>query len=204
MKSLIVVDIQNDFCPGGALAVPEGDQVVDKTNQLIPYFNLILATQDWHPPGHDSFASVHNKQVGEIIDLYGVQQVLWPDHCVQNSWGSEFHPELKTNHFQKIFQKGIHQKIDSYSGFFENDRSTKTLLDSFLKENSVKEVYILGLATDYCVKYTVLDALNLGYKTFVIIDACRGVELNPGDVEHSIQEMSQTGANIINSKEILP
>ena len=202
MKTLILVDIQNDFCPGGALAVSTGNEVVPIANQLMPKFDLVVATQDWHPAGHKSFASQNNKSIGDVFDLNGIQQIAWPDHCIQNTHGAEFVAELNTNHITKIFPKGTDTEIDSYSGFFDNDHRNATGLGAFLKEKNGTEVFIMGLATDYCVKFTALDAIKLGFKTKLIIDGCRGVELSPGDIETAITEMKNAGVEIVRSTEI--
>lgn len=203
MKALILVDIQNDFCPGGALAVKEGDQIIPAINKLQNKFNLVIATQDWHPAEHESFAKKHNKSPGELIDLYGIEQILWPDHCVQNTRGADFHPGLELKQINKIIQKGANSKVDSYSGFFENDQKTATELKNYLKEQKVTEVYICGLATDYCVKFTALDAQNLGFKTNVISDLCRAVNLSPDDEEKALQEMKNSGVSIIKSRDLI-
>lgn len=197
-KVLTLVDIQNDFVPGGALAVPNGDEVVPVANRVMPNYNLIVATQDWHPANHQSFASQHSgKNVGDVIDLEGLKQVLWPDHCVQGTHGAELVDELNQKLINKIFHKGTDPNIDSYSGFFDNDHRKSTGLGDFLKQQRVDEVYILGLATDYCVKYTVLDSIKLGFTTHVILEGCRGIDMNPGDCERAINEMKQAGAIMI-------
>ena len=203
MKTLILVDIQNDFCPGGALAVSEGNEVVGIANQLMPKFDLVVATQDWHPANHKSFASQNSDvSIGEVFNLNGIQQIAWPDHCIQNTHGAEFVAELNTNHITNVFPKGTDTEIDSYSGFFDNDHRNATGLGAFLKEQNVTEVFVLGLATDYCVKFTALDAIKLGFKTKLVIDGCRGVELNPGDIETAITEMKNAGVEIVRSTEI--
>jgi nicotinamidase/pyrazinamidase len=196
-KALIIVDVQNDFCPGGALAVREGDQVVPIINALQRGFDLVVATQDWHPADHLSFASQHTKHnVGDRMTLFGLDQILWPDHCVQGSVGAEFVENLNLRPVRKVFRKGTDREIDSYSGFYDNGRRKATGLGAYLKEHTVKEVYIVGLATDYCVKYTALDALNLGFKTHLIKDACRGVDLDPGDSERALSELQSQGIEI--------
>ena len=204
MNALLVVDIQNDFLPGGALAVPDGDRVVPIINRLMDHFDLVLATQDWHPPGHGSFAASHpNRQPGDVIDLNGIPQVLWPVHCVQHSAGAAFSAELRTDRFAKIFQKGIDPNIDSYSSFFDNAKLRSTGLGDYLRQRGVQEIFVCGLATDYCVKYSVLDSKYLGIRTHVIEDACRGVNLRPDDSKDAIAEMRAAGASIIDSGEIL-
>ncbi len=202
MKALIIVDLQNDFCPGGALAVKEGDHVVPVINKLQPQFDLIVATQDWHPKDHLSFARNHGKSIGEVIELEGMKQVLWPDHCVQNTRGAQLVDGLDKKRIDRVFQKGTDKRIDSYSGFFDNGHKKATGLGDYLKQKNVKEVYVTGLATDYCVKFTALDAAQLGFKTTVIEDACRGVNLNEDDVPRAIAEMKQAGVEIITSKEL--
>jgi nicotinamidase/pyrazinamidase len=204
MNALLVVDIQNDFLPGGTLAVPDGDQVVPIINRLMDHFDLVLATQDWHPPDHGSFAASHpNRQAGDVIDLNGVPQVLWPVHCVQHSAGAAFCTSLRADRFAKIFRKGIDPKIDSYSSFFDNAKLRSTGLGDYLRQHDVGEIFVCGLATDYCVKFSVLDSQNLGLQTHVIEDACRGVNLRPDDSENAIAEMRTAGASIIESGEIL-
>jgi nicotinamidase/pyrazinamidase len=203
MKALIIVDIQNDFVPGGVLPVSEGNMTVSVANSLVPYFEHVLGTQDWHPLNHGSFAANHPGKVpGEIIDLNGLKQILWPVHCVHNTWGAEFVPGLITGRFEKIFHKGTDPEIDSYSGFFDNGHRKSTGLSDYLEKSGIKEIYIMGLATDYCVKYSVLDALHLGLKVTVIADGCRGINLNPGDVEKAYDEMKNIGASIIQSSDI--
>lgn len=197
-KALILVDLQNDFCPGGSLAVPEGEAVILAANKLFPYFDLVVATQDWHPADHLSFAENHHgRKIGEIIALNGVSQVLWPAHCVQHSQGADFHPLLNVKHIQHIFQKGTDKNIDSYSAFFDNARLRATGLGDFLKSHEVEEVYLIGLATDYCVKYSALDAVQLGFQVYVIQDACRGVDLEIGDSQKAFEEMEAAGVHLI-------
>jgi len=203
LKVLILVDIQNDFMPGGALAVKEGDKILPIVNSLIINFDLVIATQDWHPANHGSFASNHpGKKIGQLIDLNGTAQILWPDHCVQNTMGAEFHRDLNKVKITKIFPKGADKNIDSYSGFFDNGRLKSTGLGDYLKEKSVSQVFICGLATDYCIRFTALDALDEGFDTFVIEDACRGVNLKPSDSDLAIKEMKDAGCKIINSKDL--
>jgi len=204
MKALVVVDVQNDFLPGGALAVPEGDEVIPIINKLMEAFDWIIATQDWHPSGHGSFASAHpGKQPGEVIDLDGLQQILWPDHCVQDSPGAAFSDTLNTNTIIKVFEKGTDPGIDSYSGFFDNGHKKSTGLDGYLKENGIQKIYITGLATDYCVKFTALDAVQLGFDTFLIKDATRAVNLQPEDYDKAVNEMESAGVVILDSTDIL-
>lgn len=194
--ALILVDIQNDFCPGGRLAVSEGDAVVAVANRLMPRYDLVVATQDWHPADHESFASQHGKQPGEVIDLHGLAQVLWPDHCVQGSPGAGFHPQLETGRVTKVFHKGTDRSLDSYSGFFDNGQRHATGLGDFLKAQGVTDVHVVGLATDYCVKFTALDAARLGFATTVIPDGCRAVNLQPGDGAKALDELAAAGVTV--------
>ncbi len=204
MKTLIIVDMQNDFCPGGALAVREGDAVVPIINELQSHFDLVVAMQDWHPRDHKSFAANHDgKNVGQVIELDGLPQVLWPMHCVQNTRGAEFHPQLETGKLAHVFRKGEDESIDSYSGFFDNGHKRATGLGDWLKEHNATEVYVCGLATDYCVKFSALDAQQLGFETFLIEDACRGVELNDGDIARSIDAMREAGVEVVRSGDLL-
>ncbi|CRX39359.1 bifunctional nicotinamidase/pyrazinamidase [Estrella lausannensis] len=203
MKGLLIVDIQYDFLPGGALGVKEGDQVVPVINQLTQLpFDVVVASQDWHPIGHGSFASTHQKTPGEVVSLKGLPQILWPDHCVQGSKGAEIVSSLDVTKLAAVIPKGTDPDIDSYSAFFDNGHKKATGLDPFLKEKGVKELYIAGLATDYCVKFSTLDALALGYDVFVVIDACRAVNLNPLDEQEAISEMQSRGARIVTLKEV--
>jgi nicotinamidase/pyrazinamidase len=203
MKALILVDIQNDFLPGGALAVPEGDRVIPVANRMMPKFDVVLATQDWHPAGHGSFAANHaGRHPGDMIELGGLPQVLWPVHCVQNTPGAAFADDLEIGPVARIFPKGTDAAIDSYSGFFDNGHRKATGLGDYLRERGVTEVAVLGLATDYCVKATALDARHLGFETTLILDGCRGVELAPGDCERAVEEMKRTGVRVALSREL--
>jgi nicotinamidase/pyrazinamidase len=203
MKALILVDIQNDFVPGGALAVPKGDEVVAVANRLMPHFDLVVATQDWHPKGHGSFASTHGRAMGELIDLNGLPQVLWPDHCVQGSGGADFVPGLDVAGIHEVIRKGSDPGIDSYSGFFDNGQRKAPGLESYLRSRGVDEVYAMGLATDYSVKATAMDAVRLGFKTYLILDGCRGVNLHPGDVEKAVEEMKAAGVRVCSAEDLL-
>lgn len=199
-QALILVDLQNDFLPGGALAVPEGDRVVPLANRLAKAFDLVVATQDWHPAGHGSFAASHpGRQPGEVTDLHGLSQVLWPVHCVQDTPGADFHPDLDRSRITRIFHKGTDPRVDSYSGFFDNGHRRATGLGDFLKGKGVTEVFVLGLATDYCVKATAIDAVRLGFTTWLVEDACRGVGLRPGDIPAAIQDMVRAGVVLTRS-----
>jgi nicotinamidase/pyrazinamidase len=203
MRALILTDVQNDFLPGGALAVPRGDEVIPIANRVQARFDLVVATQDWHPKDHGSFASRYpGRKVGESAELAGLPQVLWPDHCVQGSAGAAFAPDLATNRVEAIFRKGTDRSIDSYSGFFDNGHRKSTGLGDYLKGRGADEVYVLGLATDYCVKFTALDARRLGFRTFLVEDGCRGVELNPGDVARAVQEMRAGGVAVVRSADL--
>jgi len=202
-EALILIDIQNDFIPGGSLAVRDGDAVVPIANRLMPLFNLIVATQDWHPADHESFASNHDgKKPGDVIDLHGLEQVLWPDHCVQGSKGAEFHPDLDGRRLSHVFRKGTDPEIDSYSGFFDNGHRKATGLGDYLKAEGVTDIWMLGIATDYCVRYSALDALRLGFRTHLVVDGCRGVDLNAGDVDRAIEEMIEAGVRMVMSEDV--
>ncbi|MGN8225116.1 bifunctional nicotinamidase/pyrazinamidase [Gracilimonas sp. BCB1] len=203
MRALVIVDIQNDFCPGGALAVPGGDEVIEPTNTLATAFDCIVQTQDWHPQDHLSFASNHaGKDPYETIEMDYGEQVLWPDHCVQETKGAEFHPDLKTRPSQLIVRKGFRKHIDSYSAFFENDNETVTGLHGYLKERGIEDVYVVGLATDFCVKWTVLDGLKLGYNVHLVEDAIRGIDID-GSVEAAMQEMKEAGVVLTHTNKII-
>jgi nicotinamidase/pyrazinamidase len=203
MKALILVDIQNDFLPGGALGVPRGDEVVPIANRLQPRFGLVVATQDWHPPGHGSFASAHpGRKPGEFIELAGLRQVLWPDHCVQGTAGAAFAPGLTMNRVEAIIRKGTDPSIDSYSGFFDNGHRKSTGLGDYLRGRGATDLYVLGLATDYCVNFTALDAARLGFRTFLVQDGSRGVELSKGDVAKALDEARKGGVEIVQSGDV--
>lgn len=197
MKALLIIDIQNDFVEGGSLAVAGGKEIVALVNELQKDYELVVATQDWHPKDHGSFAANHEGQEpGAVIDLHGLSQVLWPVHCVQGSFGAEFVSELDMSQVEKIFHKGTDSQIDSYSGFFDNGHRKDTGLGQYLKEKGVHAVDIVGLATDYCVKFSALDAAQLGFETTVISAASRGVNLQAGDVEAAYEMMRAQGINI--------
>jgi len=203
MRALILVDLQNDFVPGGALPVPGGDEVVPAANRLQEKFELVVATQDWHPPDHGSFAANHpGKNPGDVVELNGLEQILWPVHCVRETEGAAFVPGLNTERIERVFRKGTDPGIDSYSGFFDNGHRKDTGLGDYLRSRDVTEVYVLGLATDYCVKFTALDARMLGFDTFLVEDACRGVNLNPGDVEKAVAEMRSAGVVVVGSTDV--
>jgi nicotinamidase/pyrazinamidase len=203
VKALLLVDIQNDFIPGGALAVPRGDEVIAAANRLMPDYELVVATQDWHPPDHLSFASRHaGKQVGDVIELDGLEQILWPDHCAQGSRGAELCAGLDASRIRHVVRKGTDRKIDSYSGFFDNGQRKATELHDVLQRAGVDEVHVMGLATDYCVKFTALDAVELGYKTVLLLDGCRGVELRAGDCEAAVEQMARAGVAIATGESV--
>ena len=204
MSALIIVDLQNDFLPSGALPVLHGDEVIPLANKLQRRFELVLATQDWHPPDHGSFAANHpGKKPGDRIVLDGIEQILWPVHCVQNTHGAEFASAFDTSRIADIFHKGIDPLIDSYSTFFDNAHRRHTGLADYLKNRSIKDIYLLGLALDYCVKYSALDAQQLGLNTRVILDGCRGIGLEPNDVDRALDEMKRVGAILLESCELL-
>lgn len=190
------MDLQNDFCEGGALAVPGANAIIPVINKLMPTFELVIATMDWHPEGHCSFRSSHD-------DKYAGNEQLWPDHCVQCTFGSELHPELDSDCIDKVIAKGTHDHADSYSGFYDNNGMYSTELDKFLQEKKINDLVICGLATDYCVKYTVLDALMLKYTAIVILDACAGVDVTEGDANKAVVEMIRAGAVVIPSDQYL-
>jgi nicotinamidase/pyrazinamidase len=203
MNALIIVDLQNDFLPGGALPVPHGDEVIPLTNELQRQFDLVVATKDWHSLDHGSFAANHpGKKPGDRIILDGIEQILWPVHCIQNKRGAEFAPSFDTSRIAHIFHKGIDPKIDSYSTFFDNAHRRHTGLAHYLEQRGVKDIYLMGLALDYCVKYSTLDARQLGLNTHVIVDGCRGIELEPGDIERALDEMKRTGAVLLKSSDL--
>ena len=202
--ALILVDLQNDFCPGGQLAVPDGDAVISIANQLQPYFDRVVVTQDWHPHNHLSFASNHVGHLpGEFVELNGFPQILWPDHCVQQTSGAELHPLLDTQNINHIVYKGTDVNVDSYSAFYDNHQLHATDLEHYLRKEGITDLYVMGLATDYCVKYTCLDAAKMGFNLFLIEDGCRGVELNPGDVKNAIQAMCEAGTQLVQSQQLI-
>lgn len=201
-KALLLIDLQNDFVQGGALAVPQGNEVIAIANRLQSHFEWVIATQDWHPANHSSFAANNPpKNIGDVIELYGLPQILWPVHCVQNTIGANFVPNLSTTHIKAVFQKGTDPNIDSYSGFFDNGKRKSTGLGSFLLQQGITDVYIMGLALDYCVKFSALDAVSLGFNTYLIADACRAVNLQPTDATQAIAEMNAAGVKIVQSNQ---
>lgn len=197
MRALILVDLQNDFLPGGALAVPAGDAVVPVANRLLARFEVAVATQDWHPAGHASFASSHPARLpGDVIDLDGLTQVLWPDHCVQGSAGASFASALDVARLTHVVRKGTSPRVDSYSGFFDNGQRQDTGLHAWLAGRGARELWVMGLATDYCVRWTALDARRLGYTVTLVPEGCRGVELRPGDSEAALAELAAAGVRL--------
>lgn len=200
-RALIIIDIQNDFCPGGPMAVKEGDLTVSVANRYAREFRrkgeYVLALQDWHPANHGSFASVSGEPVYTLGELNGLAQIWWPDHGVQGSVGADLHPDLDRSLIDALFYKGQDIDVDSYSAFFDNGHRRKTELDSWLRERDVTDLVVLGIATDYCVKYTVLDALELGYNVEVVVEGCRGVNLNPDDSTIALSQMAAQGAVMI-------
>ncbi len=193
-RVLLIIDVQNDFCPGGSLAVEEGDAVVPVINAIMPLFHRVVATQDWHPADHVSFASSHlGRKPLDRVDAGGIEQVLWPDHCVQASPGAELHPRLETGRIELVLRKGLRRNLDSYSAFFENDRRTDTGLRFYLKGLGAREVYLCGLATDYCVLASAMDARRLGFRVMLVRDACRGVNFPKGSVQEALAAMEKAG-----------
>ncbi|EKD76855.1 MAG: Nicotinamidase [uncultured bacterium] len=183
--ALLLIDLQNDFCPGGSLAVKEGDQVIPIANALMPHFKTIIATQDWHPENHMSFKS------------------LWPVHCVQQSVGAQLHTDLTLSRITKIFQKGMDQHIDSYSAFYDNEHLKSTGLTNWLRDKNISDLYVMGLATDYCVKFSCLDAIADGFTVYLIQDGCRGVNVQKHDIENALNEMQDKGVRLVQSATIL-
>lgn len=196
-KALIVIDLQNDFCPGGALAVDGGDEIVPLVNHMIASHDHVVLTQDWHPAGHSSFASQHaGKQPFEEIEVSYGTQTLWPDHCIQGSKGAEFHPDLEWTKAELVIRKGFRPAIDSYSAFFENDHTTPTGLAGYLKERGIAEVVLAGLATDFCVGFSALDAVTCGFKTSVVMQACRAIDLD-GSLAAMTDKMRAAGVHLL-------
>ncbi len=200
--ALLVIDVQNDFIPGGQLPVPEGDHIVPLINRLARQFKQVVIAQDWHPAGHASFASSHpGHQPYDVIELPYGEQTLWPEHCVQATYGAELHPELDLPHAQLIIRKGCNPDIDSYSAFLEADRRTTTGLSGYLKERGIDTVYMVGLALDFCVMYSALDARAAGFNAFVVLDACRAIDMN-GSLAAAMDRMQGAGVGLIQSTEL--
>lgn len=201
--ALLVVDVQNDFCPGGALAVPDGDRVVPVINRIVRAFPVVVATQDWHPEGHISFASRHEgKKPFEVLEVRGTEQVLWPDHCVEGTIGAEFHPGLEAAALRFILRKGTDREVDSYSAFVENDHRRATGLASLLRELGVGRIFVSGLATDVCVRATALDGRGAGFQVIVLEDACRAVDVPPGNLKRALEEMRGRGVRNLRTDEL--
>ncbi|MEW6041238.1 MAG: nicotinamidase [Elusimicrobiota bacterium] len=226
-SALIIIDVQNDFCPGGALAVPDGDKTIPVINSISGVFYKVVASQDWHPENHISFASTHNREPYEVIEIKNMRlprpphpnplpqgereflalnaeklrQVLWPDHCVQGTFGSDFHKDLNLKPVNLIIRKGYNPAIDSYSAFLENDKKTQTGLHYYLKGLKIKDVFFCGLATDYCVYFSAVDARKFGFKSYVILEACRGVNVPQGNIKKAILTMQKQGVKIIEKRQ---
>ena len=198
MTTLIIIDVQNDFCHGGPLAVPEADAVIPVINHLTNIHDFVVATQDWHPLGHLSFASSHGKNPGDSVTLPYGDQILWPDHCVQGSMGADFHPDLDIRKVQAVFRKGMNPELDSYSAFYENDRKTRTGLSPYLKSFGISEILLCGLASDYCVFYSAMDGLKDGFKTSIVTDAVRAVNVPEGSESRAIEKMKKAGVKFVN------
>jgi nicotinamidase/pyrazinamidase len=199
-RALVLVDLQYDFCPGGALAVAHGDETIEIARRMVPRFETVVATQDWHPPTHGSFAANHPGTTPyQIIELNGLPQVLWPVHCVQGSRGAELHDELDPDRITHVFAKGTDPAVDSYSGFFDNGKRKATGMGAWLRERGIQQLYVMGLATDYCVKHTAIDARELGFDVTLIEDGCRAVNLQPGDADRAITAMRDAGVTIVDS-----
>jgi nicotinamidase/pyrazinamidase len=193
---LLIVDVQNDFCPGGALAVPDGDAIIPAVNRLARSFAHVILTQDWHPPGHASFASSHpGRSPFDAIEVSYGTQILWPDHCVQGTQGARFHPELNVPHAELVVRKGFRSAIDSYSAFRENDRLTPTGLAGYLRERGLERVTMCGLATDFCVAFSAIDGREAGFEVAVVTAACRGIDID-GSVARAMRSMSEAGVRV--------
>ncbi|NBC18805.1 MAG: bifunctional nicotinamidase/pyrazinamidase [Bacteroidetes bacterium] len=203
MRALLVIDVQNDFCPGGALPVPEGDVVVPVINELMAAFDHVVLTQDWHPEGHHSFASSHaGKGPYDTVEMDYGEQVLWPDHCVQGTAGADFHPDLNTTRAELIIRKGFRPEIDSYSAFFENDQETPTGLTGYLRERGIDTLVVVGLATDFCVKWSALDGCEQGFTVHVVEDATRGIDTN-GSLAAAWDAMHEAGVQVLEAEDLL-
>lgn len=196
MHALLVIDVQNDFCPGGALAVAGGNEIVAAINAKMPRFDAVVLTQDWHPAGHSSFASSHDAAPMSMTEMPYGPQMLWPDHCVQGSGGAGFHPALETDRADMIVRKGYNPAIDSYSAFFENDHETPTGLDGYLRTRDVTQLTLVGLATDYCVYYSAMDAAKQGYDVTVDLDLCRAIDFD-GSLEAAVSAMRGAGVRLM-------
>jgi len=203
VKALLIVDLQNDFCKDGALEVPDANKIVPVVNRLVNTFDRVIQTQDWHPAGHHSFASSHDgKDPYDTVEMDYGSQVLWPDHCVQGSHGGEFHPDLNRTKSQVIIRKGFRKEIDSYSTFYENDHETKTGLTGYLNDRGITDLYTVGLATDFCVKWSILDGIKEGFNMHIVKDAVKGIDLD-GSLDAAWSEMNKAGVKITTSNELL-
>ena len=203
-KALLVIDVQNDFMPEGALPVKNGDEIIPIIEKIISYpYDVIVASKDYHPLDHGSFAVTHHKNVGEKIILNGLEQILWPVHCVEGTFGAELAFSSNSQKIENIFLKGQDKDTDSYSAFFDNGHKKSTGLGDFLKSLKIDEIYVVGLATDYCVKFTVLDALSLRFRVYVVVDGCRGVNIHPDDSNKALKEMERSGALLTYSKNLI-
>lgn len=202
MRALVIIDVQNDFCPGGALAVQDGDTIIPVINQLSQQFDHIILTQDWHPAGHSSFASVHpGKTAYDVVQMSYGNQVLWPDHCVQGTYGAVFHNELITVKAQMVIRKGFRKELDSYSAFYENDHIRRTGLSGYLRDNDIDTLYLTGLATDFCVKWSALDGIREGFSIYVVEDAVKAIDLN-GSLAAAWKEMDEAGVTFIRASDV--
>ncbi len=203
-NALVVVDVQNDFSSTGPMGTPSADEIIPLINKLVNLsFDGCVASQDFHPPHHASFASTWEKKPGECIVVDGVKQTLWADHCIQGTVGAEFTSTLDSSKFEHVAHKGVDPKVDSYSIFFDNQKHRATGLDQFLKKKGITDLYFAGLATEYCVYYSVIDAVELGYTVHVIIDACRGIDLKPGDIEAAVSKMQELGVELVTTEQVI-
>jgi nicotinamidase/pyrazinamidase len=203
-RALVVVDVQNDYCPRGALAVPDGDAIVPIVNRLMSRADFVVATQDWHLPNHGAFVTSHpGRSAYEVIETGGVPQMLWPPHCVAGTYGAELHAALDCDRIARVFKKGTDAGVDSYSAFRDNGGESTTGLLAWLSKRRITDVYVCGLTTEYCVKHTALDAARLGFRTLVVEDACRGLDVEPGDAVRAWGEMARAGIRLVAAKEIL-
>lgn len=203
-SALLIVDMQKDFMPSGSLAVQGADTIIPCINELMPFFSLVIASKDFHPSYHVSFASSHKgKKVGDVIAVLGKQQVLWPDHCIQGTDGATIDPRIDIAKVHHFVHKGVNKEIDSYSTFFDNAHNMSTGLAEYLKKEGVEKLFLCGVATEYCVLYSALDALKMGFTVFVINDACKGIDLHQGDDNAALALMKKNGAFIIHSQEVI-
>jgi nicotinamidase/pyrazinamidase len=201
--ALLIIDVQNDFCPGGALAVPGGNRIIPLINRISSRFDTVIATRDWHPEGHISFASSHpGKKALDQVEATTGEQTLWPDHCLQGSEGADFSPDLERNNIDLILHKGTNKEIDSYSAFFENDHTTSTGLEFYLRGLAIGKVFVCGLATDYCVLFTAIDAVKTGFDTYLVEDAVQGVDYPAGNIEKAVSRMKSLGITMIPGGEL--